>query len=369
MKQLIPFIKKEFLHVLRDRRVLLILFGLPIVQVLLFGFALSNEIKNSGIVVYDQDKSAESVELIQKIGENKYFDVMTVLQSPREFEESFKDGKIRMIVNIPDDFSENLKNAEKPQIQLIADGTDLNLANQINGFITQIIQDFYRSKNPQMSTNMLMVTPEIRMLYNPQLRGAHNFVPGVMAMVLLIVCVMMTAIAIVKEKETGTMEVLLVSPMKPVFIIISKAIPYIILSLLIVGIILVLSVTLLELPIRGSLSLLMLVSLIYILTSLSLGILISVLSDTQQQAMIISLMGMLAPTILLSGFMFPIENMPVMLQYISQLVPATWYFKLISNIMIKGTGFTIIWQELLILLGMAVLLFTLSMFKFKTRLE
>ena len=368
MKQLLPFIYKEFLHVFRDRRVLLILFGMPVVQVMLFGFALSNEIKNTQIALLDQDKTVASQKLIQKINENRYFDIEKNLSSVKEFENSFKTGDVRLIVNIPNGFSKNLNNGQKTEIQLIADGTDINLANQISGYLGNIINGFYLEEQISVPQTY-SVKREVKMFYNPQLKGAPNFVPGVMAMVLLIVCVMMTAIAIVKEKETGTMEILLVSPMKPIYIIISKAIPYFTLSVLILTSILILSVTLLDLPVNGSLLLLYFVSFIYIMTSLFLGILISIQSKTQQQAMLMSLMGMMLPTLILSGYMFPIENMPKPLQMMSNIVPATWYYKMIKNIMIKGTGLEIIWRQLLILTAMMLFLFTISMKKFKKRLE
>ncbi len=368
MKQLLTFIKKEFLHVLRDRKVLLILFGLPIVQVLLFGFALSTEVKNTGVAVYDQDNSQNSRQLIEKINANQYFDVQKILTSPNEFEESFKTGKIRMIINIPDGFSRNLNNGQKTEIQFISDGTDINLANQILNFLNNITGEFYL-QNQKTQPQLISVQPEIKMFYNPQLKGAPNFVPGVMAMILLIVCVMMTAIAIVREKESGTMEILLVSPMKPQYILIAKAVPYFVLSVVILIAILILSYTLLDLPIAGNIALLFSVSFIYIVTSLLLGIVISVTSKTQQQAMILSLMGTLLPTLMLSGFMFPIENMPKPLQIVSNIVPAKWYFLMIKNIMIKGTGIAIIWKELLILTAMMLGFFVIAIRKFKIRLE
>lgn len=368
MKQLLPFIYKEFLHVFRDRRVLLILFGMPVIQVLLFGFALSTEIKNTRIAIFDQDKRMASQQLTEKISENRYFDLARTISNKNEFEESFKKGDIRLIINIPEGFARNLNSGQKTNIQLIADGTDINFANQISSYMSTVLMQFYQQKNLQ-SPKLFTVQPEVRMLYNPQLKGAPNFVPGVMAMILLIVCVMMTAIAIVKEKETGTMEILLVSPMKPAYIIISKAVPYFALSVVILTAIIILSVTLLDLPVNGSLFLLYVVSFIYIMTSLFLGILISIQAKTQLQAMLLSLMGMMLPTLLLSGYMFPVENMPKPLQLLSNLVPATWYYKMIKNIMIKGTGLEIIWRQLLVLTAMMLLLFTVSMKKFKTRLE
>ncbi|MBP3840239.1 MAG: ABC transporter permease, partial [Chryseobacterium sp.] len=230
MKQLITFVRKEFLHVLRDKRTLLILFGMPVVQILLFGFALSTEVKNTKIAVLNQDKTQASANLVSKIDANQYFDFERNLKSIHEAEEAFKSGKIKMILVIPADFSHNIVTGKKAQLQLITDGADLNLANQIYNFMSNIIADYY---GQQTLKPRLGIQPEIRMLYNPQLKGAPNFVPGVMAFILLIICVLMTAIAIVREKETGTMEVLLVSPMKPYVIILAKAIPYFILSVII----------------------------------------------------------------------------------------------------------------------------------------
>ncbi len=368
MKQLLPFIRKEFYHVLRDRRVLLMLFGLPIIQVILFGFALSNEIKNTGIAIFDQDKSEVSSALITKIDENKYFDVVRNIMSSSQFQEVFKNGKVKILLVIPRDFSENLTLQKKANLQVLIDGTDINMGNQIASYLQNIILDFYKS-HAKYSVQNYTITPEIRMLYNPQLKGAPNFVPGVMSLILLIVCVMMTAIAIVKEKETGTMEILLVSPMKPSFVIIAKAVPYFILSMVIVVVILVLSYFLLDLPINGSLILLFFVSTIFILTNLLIGILISIFVKTQQQAMLISLIATMLPTLMLSGFMFPIENMPIPLQVVSNIIPAKWYYIMIKNIMIKGTGISIIWKQILILSGMMMVLFAIAVKKFKIRLE
>lgn len=366
MKQLLTFVKKEFWHVLRDRRTLLILFGMPIVQVLLFGFALSTEVKNTKIGVLDHDKSQNSTELVSKINSNQYFEVDKNLQSINEAEDAFKTGKIKMILVIPDDFSENFILGKKGQLQLITDGTDINLANQIVSFMNNIILDLYGQST---SVEMSGAVPEIRMLYNPQLKGAPNFVPGVMALILLIICVLMTAIAIVREKETGTMEVLLVSPMKPYIIILAKAIPYFILSMIILVSIILLSVTLLDLPIKGNLLLLFFVSIIFIITNLLIGILISIMTDSQQNAMLISLVGTMLPTVMLSGFMFPIENMPRPLQIVASVLPSTYYYEIVKNIMIKGTGIEVIWKHILILTGTMIILFGLAVKKFKIRLE
>lgn len=366
MKQLITFVKKEFWHVLRDKRTLLVLFGMPLLQVLLFGFALSTEVKNTKIGVLDQDKSQNSIELISKIKANQYFDVDKNLKSIDEAEDAFKGGKIKMILVIPAQFSQEINSGKKAQLQLITDGTDINMANQIYNFMSNIIMDFYGQETLQPKSG---VQPEIRMLYNPQLKGAPNFVPGVMALILLIICVLMTAIAIVREKEMGTMEVLLVSPMKPYIIILAKAIPYFILSMIILVSILILSVTVLDLPIKGSLLLLFGISIIFIITNLLLGIVISIVTDSQQTAMLIALVGTMLPTIMLSGFMFPVENMPFPLQIIGNVIPAKWYYEIVKNIMIKGTGLEVIWKHVLVLIGMMLVLFVIAVKKFKIRLE
>jgi ABC-2 type transport system permease protein len=367
MKQFFSFVKKEFRHVLRDRRVLLILFGMPVVQVLLFGFALTNEVKNTKIVIADYAKDEVSQQIITKIDASHYFDIEKNVLSNKQIETAFKEGKIKAALVFPAGFGENLSHGNKAQLQIIADATDINMSNQITAYLTAIILD-YQQQN-QLSKIPYQIIPEMRMLYNPQLKGAPNFVPGVMAMVLLLICVMMTAIAIVKEKETGTMEVLLVSPMKPWTIIVSKAAPYLILSLIDLIAILLLSVYILQVPVNGNIFLLLAESTLFILTCLMLGILISIQTSSQEIAMLISLVGMMMPTMMLSGFMFPTENMPYPLQLISNILPSKWYYIIVKTVMIKGAGFSAVWEETLILAGITMLLFFVSLKKFKIRLQ
>jgi ABC-2 type transport system permease protein len=367
MKQFINFVKKEFAHVWRDKKTLLILFGMPVVQILIFGFALTNEVKNANILVLDQAKDQASQQIIAKIAASRYFDIESTVMNSKQIETAFKKGKIKMAVVFPSGFNGALLHQRKAQIQILTDASDPNTANMLSNYVASIVQDYQNSLD-QTSVIPYRIVPEIRMLYNPQLKGAHNFVPGVMALVLMLVCVMMTAISIVKEKETGTMEVLLVSPFRPILVILSKAIPYLILSLINVASILLLSVYVLDLPVNGSVLLLFAESTLFIITCLSLGIFISVKTDSQQLAMLISLMGMFLPTVLFSGFMFPIENMPLPLQIISNAVPAKWFYIIVKSIMIKGLGFTAIWKETLILAGITLLLLGVSLKNFKIRL-
>ncbi len=368
MKQFFIFVRKEFLHVFRDNKTLLMLFGLPIAQIVLFGFALTNEIKDSNIVICDYAQDNASRQLIDKIAASNNFIVKEQMIDQQQIESVFQEGDVKLVIVFPNGFERDLLHDNRAQLQVIADASDPNTASTLTGYINSITTDFQQHLN-QMTTMQPVVAAEIRMLYNPELKGATNFVPGVMALVLLLVCVLMTSVSIVREKEKGTMEILLVSPMNPLTVIIAKAIPYFFLSLINLTVILLMSVFLLDMPMNGSLLLLYLVSSILILCALSLGLLISNVTETQQAAMLISLMAMLLPTVLFSGFMFPLENMPVALQVIANVVPSKWYYIIVKSIMIKGVGFLSIWKETLVLSGMTIFLLLVSFQKFKIRLQ
>ncbi len=368
MKQLIVFIKKEFKHVFRDRKTLLMLFGMPTAQIILFGFALTNEIKDSKVGVLDFSKDNVTTQIVEKIDESKYFNIAETLPDIEAVHKAFKRNEIRAAVVFPENFADDLQHTNKAQVQIIADASDPNAATSITSYLTNIITE-YQAQQRTVAAAPLQIMSEVHMLYNPELKGAPNFVPGVIALVLMLVCTMMSSVSIVKEKELGTMEILLVSPFKPLYIIVSKLMPYLIISLFNLGIILILSVTLLDLQIKGSIFLLFFASMLFIITSLAIGLLISTTAKTQQNAMMISLMGMMLPTMLLTGFMFPIENMPIVLRGLSNIVPSRWFFIIIKNVMLKGLGIASIWKELLILTAMCVGLLTLSIKKFKIRLQ
>jgi ABC-2 type transport system permease protein len=368
MTQLTSFIRKEFKHVFRDKKTLLMLFGLPTVQILLFGFALTNEIKNTRVTVLDFAQDITSKEIISKIDNSKYFDIISYSKNEQELEAEFRKGNAKIAIVFPAGLDGDLKHAKKAQIQLIADASDPNSATTITSYMNNVINE-YNGLKINSAPLPMQIKAETKMLYNPELKGAPNFVPGVIALVLMLVCTMMSSVSIVREKELGTMEILLVSPFKPIFIIIAKLMPYLIISIFNLIIILVLSVTLLDLEIKGSIVLLMLASTLFILTSLAIGLLISTTAKTQQSAMMISLTGMLLPTLLLTGFMFPIENMPLPLKLLSNIVPSRWFFIIIKNVMLKGLGIESIWKQLLILCGMCAFLLRLSIKKFKIRLQ
>lgn len=366
--QFFAFVKKEFFHIWRDKRTMFILLGMPVVQIVIFGFALTNEVKNSKIAVLDQSKDVATASLISEINSSRYFDVEENLHSYKEIETAFRKGKIKLAIVLPNHFGEDLQHMNKASVQLIADASDPNVANTLTNYASAVVMD-YQNRVTNNEKLPYTINIETRMLYNPQLKGAYNFVPGVMAMVLLLVCTMMTAITIVREKEMGTMEIMLVSPMKPQLVVFAKAVPYLLLSTINIASILLLSVYALEVPINGSLALLVAESILFTLVSLSLGLLISSAAESQQVAMFISLVALFLPTVMLSGFMFPIENMPLPLRTVSNIVPAKWYYIIVKSVMIKGVGLAAVWKETLILLGMMLFFLTMAIKRFKIRLQ
>lgn len=352
---------------MRDRKTLLILFGMPVAQVVIFGFALTNEVRNAGVLLIDHGRDEVTRTIIGKLRASDYFTVVEETVRAEEIDKAFRSGRARLAIVFPAGFGEDLVHLGHASIQIVTDASDPNAATTLAHYFTQIVNQYQRERLVQDGRSS-RATVAVNMLYNPQLRGAHNFVPGVMALVLMLVCVMMTSVSIVREKETGTMEVLLVSPFRPELVIISKAVPYLLLSLINIASILLLSVFVLGLPVEGNLVLLFAVSVLFILTCLSLGLLVSVLAKTQETAMLVSLLGMFLPTLLFSGFMFPIENMPLALQYFSDLVPAKWYYVMVQDIMLKGVGIEVIWQEVLILMAMTIGFLVVSLRNFKIRL-
>jgi ABC-2 type transport system permease protein len=367
MKQFFAFVKKEFFHIWRDKKTMFILLGMPVVQIVIFGFALTNEVKNANIAILDNSKDAATASLTAELDASRYFVLEKNLVTYTQVNEEFKKGKIKLAIVFPQHFGEDLQHFNKAQVQIIADAADPNTANQLTNYANSVITD-YQNRITNGKKLPYTINTEIRMLYNPQLKGAFNFVPGVMAMVLLLVCTMMTAITIVKEKEMGTMEIMLVSPMRPQMVVLAKAVPYLLLSTINITSILLLSVFVLEVPINGNLALLGFESILFTLVSLSLGLLISSGAASQQTAMFISLVGMFLPTVMLSGFMFPVENMPLPLRIISNIVPAKWYYNIVRSVMIKGVGLEVIWKETLILGGMMTFFLTMAIKRFKIRL-
>lgn len=369
MKRFLGFVKKEFLHIFRDFRTLIILFGIPTAQILIFGFVVSTDIKDAPVAFLDFSKDEVTQKISDKMCSSGFFRNVDNLQNYDDIDKVFKKGKAKAVIVFEHNFGSDLISHGKAAMSIIADGSEPNTATLITNYATAIVTDFNRELAGASVKWNILVQPEVRMFYNPELKGHFMFVPGVITLILILICALMTSITITREKEFGTMEVLLVSPLKPAHIIVGKVLPYFVLSFIDVIMILLLSWFVFDLPIKGSLILLLAETMLYILMSLSLGILISTVSKTMQQAIFISFLGLMLPTILLSGFIFPIENMDKGYDWFSAILPPRYFIVIIKNIMIKGTSFLYVWKETLILSAMTVLFIGLSVRSFKLRLD
>lgn len=367
MKEFQAFIRKEFYHILRDRRTMLILLGMPVVLIILFGFALSTEVRNINIAILSSGPDHTVRQIAQRLDASEYFTIIGYLDTPSDIDRVMRSSEADAVLVFGQDFSNHIFTPDGAQIQIVADASNTNMAQSYEAYISAVIGQYFQEQMPE--GNMAGITPNVIMLYNPQMKSSYNFVPGIMGLILMLICAMMTSIAIVREKETGTMEVLLVSPVKPIYIILSKMTPYFVLSCINLLTILLLAIFVLKVPVEGSMVALIFVSLVYIFTSLALGLLISTVAERQIIAMMVSAMLLMVPTMLLSGMLFPIESMPKLLQFLSNILPATWYISAVRKLMIAGLPAMSALKETIILVGMAIVLLTISMKKFKNRLE
>ncbi len=357
MNAFFSFVIKEARHIIRDTRTVMILFGMPLVMMLLFGFAISNDIQNVRVVMVNSSIDDRTQEIAQRLDASEYFTITHVVGTPTEAEHLIRSRRADMAVVFTPNYANHTYD-RTAGIQIITDAAEPNTAEQQASYAQQVIQ------------GDLGVSPaSVKMLYNPQMKSAYNFVPGIMGMLLMLICAMMTAVSIVREKERGTMEVLLVSPVRPLMIIIAKAVPYLLLSILILICILLLSVYVLEVPVAGSIFWVFIFSTIYILMALALGLLISVVAQTQLVAILASAIILLMPSIMLSGMIYPVESMPTVLQYICQIIPAKWYISAMRKLMIMGVGFDMVVEEFIILSGITAVLLVIALKKFNERLE
>lgn len=366
MKRFLGFVVKEFYHIFRDYRTLLILFGMPAVQLLLFGYVITNEIKDAKIAVYDQSKDEVTRKITEKITSSGYFILDKNLSSYQEIGPAFREGNIKLVVVFGRNFASDLEKRGKADLQILGDASDPNTANILSNYVNGIVANYVAGMNT--TTIPLQIVPEVRMLYNPALKGVFMFVPGLMAMLLMLISALMTSISITREKELGTMELLLASPLRPAQIIIGKVIPYVFLAFSNALVILLMGKFVFGVPINGSVTLLLAESLLFITVALTLGILISSITNSQQIAMMMSLLALMLPTILLSGFIFPVENMPWILQMLCHIMPPKYFIIIIKSIMLKGNGFLYIWKETAVLAGFILFFLVLSIKKFKVRL-
>lgn len=360
MKEIAAFIKKEFLHIFRDVRTMMIVLVLPVVQILLFGFAVSTEVNNAVVDILGDANDPQVRMIVQRIDNNPYLETGAYLSTEAEMDARLRKGKSKAVVCFERNFNQKSEKDGNAAIKVICDGSDPNTAQMVGNYIQGVVNEDIDSGASVQA---------VQMMYNPAMNSSYNFVPGVMGLILMLICSMMTAVSIVREKEFGTLELVLVSPVKPFWIIISKLIPYLVLSVVNFASILLLARFVMGVPIRGSLALVSVSSLLFVGASLGLGLLISTISRTQQTAMLLCGMGLTMPTMMLAGIIFPCESMPVALQLISDIIPAKWYIIIIKRIMIQGAGFAAIAKEFIILAGMMILLLWFSIKRFKTRLQ
>lgn len=359
-------LRKEFIHILRDKITLSLVLAMPIALVLLFGFTISADIRNAKISILDQAKDTQSKHLVDKLSASGYFQVVSHPNNEVEIDNDFKEKGIKLALIIPTNFEEQISKEQNVTIQVINDVSDLNVASILNNYVRAVVYDFTEEYNEQNDpTGGFELTT--KMLYNPESSSVYMFVPGIITLIMVLVTALMSSISLAREKETGTMRMLLITPVKKNFIIVGKVIPYMIISFVSTISILVISVFVFKMPINGSLLMLLFLCIIFMLTAASFGMLISSISRTQVDAMMITMMGLFLPTVLLSGFLFPLNSMPYVFQILANIFPAKWFILAIKDVMIKGSGFFDIWNYLLILFVMAVVFIIVSVARLDKR--
>jgi ABC-2 type transport system permease protein len=367
MTSLLGFVRKEVYHILRDTRTLLVLILLPVVAVLLFGFAIRTDVKEIRIAIVDPAPDHASLALRARFESTALFRTRALLPDVTALDALFRRGVVQQALIFEPDFGERLGRGEGARVLVVTDATDPNTGSILQSHALSTIRRHERELAGRGSA-AVTIMPELRMRFNPTMESVNLFVPGLIAYVLTIICVLMTAISLTREKETGTMEVLLVSPLRPGRIIVGKVLPYLLLGFFNAVTVLALAAFIFHVPISGSLPLLLAYCLLYVLTALALGVLISTRTDSQRVATMAALAGMLLPTLMLSGFIFPIESMPRLLQWVSNVVPAKWFLIIVRGIMLKGVGIEHLWKETLILLGMTAFFLTAGVRNFRIRI-
>lgn len=367
MRIFIAFVLKEFLHILRDMRTLLILLGMPVVQVVLFGFALNTEVKNLRVAVIDQSHDVLSKQLSELVLQSPSFSPVPGVVDLSDVDVKMRRGDLELVVVIAPYFYQHMMAGERASLQFIVDGSNPNVASIAAGYAQRILGGLLNAQAGGRA-QPYGIDVETRMLYNPALESTYNFVPGIIGLVLIIICSIMTSVSIVRERERGTLEVLLASPLKSGTMLLAKMVPYLVLSFVILIMTLLLSYFVLGVPIRGSLVPLFTLSTLYILVALSVGLFVSTISPNQAAAIIIAGIGMMMPTLLLSGMMFPISSMPSLLQWLAQAVPGKWYVDGVRKVMIQGASWGAVWLHHVALVVMIGTTLGLSMIKLKPRI-
>jgi ABC-2 type transport system permease protein len=367
MTALAGLLRKEVYHILRDRRTLVVIIALPVLQVVIFGFAIRTDVDHVRLAIVDPAPDAVTIAIRNRFDAAGVFRIVAVLPRIDDVEPLFQRGTAQGAVAFEPGFSERLARGLPARILSVADGTEPNTGSIVQAYVEAVVEAFERERGWTQAS--VRIVPQVRMRFNPTRESSNLFVPGLMAFVLTIVSSLMTAISLTREKETGTMEALLVSPLRPWQIIVGKVLPYVVVGFISVVGVIVEARIVFDVPLRGSVPLLLFEGLLFILVSLSLGILISARTSSQRVAMLGALVGTMLPTMLLSGFIFPIESMPWLLRALSFVVPARWFVQVARSVMLKGVGLTYLWPATAVLVAMAAALLTASTRSFHERLE
>ncbi len=366
MLGILPIIRKEFIHIRRDPRTLAIIILMPLVQLLIFAYAIDMDVKDIRLGILDYSRTPASRDLIRKFTGSDYFDYRVHIQKSSQIEDLFRGREIKAALVIPVDYAKSIKNEAVTPVQILIDGSDSNTGSIVLNTTRQLLTE---ASFEISSIRALPLSITSSIWYNPEQESNHFVVPGLVAVLMMMICALLTSIAITREKETGTMEQILVAPLKPYQIIIGKVLPYVLLAAIAATLIILVGRFWFKVPFVGSISLLVLLSLVYLLTALSLGILISTIAKTQQTAMMMALMGTMLPSVILSGFVFPVASMPLFLQAISKVIPATHFLVIIRSILLKGNGFQVLWPYVIYLVVLSLILLTISIKRFKVRLD
>jgi len=375
MKAILHIVRKEFIQFMQDRKMFGISIVAPILQLIILGYAATFDVSKIPIVVCDYDNSPSSREFIRKFTNTDYFRVARYTDDLKDVDEMLDCGSASVAVIIPVDFQKKLINGNVAQIMLIVDGTETSTANvglnHASVIISQYMQNIMVEALVKQGTRKIpaRVMPEVRIWYNPELRSRNFMVPGVLGLLLMVITTILTSLAIVREKELGTLEQLIVTPIKPYQLIIGKFLPFIILGLVDVILVVFLTNLVFGLPVKGGVLVLLLLSLVFLMTTLGLGLFVSTISKTQQQAMMTAIFFCIMPMIFFSGFVFPIENMPTILRYVSYFLPLRYYFVIVRGLFLKGVGLNILWPQALALLIFGITILTLSSLRFHKKLE
>jgi ABC-2 type transport system permease protein len=368
MKRILAVARKETRHILRDPRSLAVAIAMPLMMVVLYGYAIDMELKHLTVAFLDQDHTPASLDLRLEMTSSNFITPVESLTHRDEIEPGFRQSRFRAVVIIPEGYALKLANRLESPVQILVDGADGSTAAVVDNYLQAAIARFNRKlSNVAFGVETLPIEPQTRILFNPQLISAHFIVPGLVALVLVMICALLTSIAIARERETGTLEQILTTPVAPSQVIIGKVLPYIGIGAVDAALILAVGRFVFDVPMNGSWWVLSAYTLLYIIISLALGLLISTFAKTQQVAMIAALMGTLLPTLLLSGFIFSISSMPWILQQFSRIIPATYYLVIIRGLMLKGQ----LWfpLETAVLTFLSILILSVATIRFKERLD